>query len=142
MISGPTETPEAFAARVIEKQGVSKDRQKLVRELEKKRIDYAQAEKELSSRKAEKWLSVGAGVLGLFSGRRSSLSGVGRALASNRYQGGTEAKIEDLALEIQQLEKTLAEQEQVDPRRFVEQVVVPRAGDVQVLRIGVSWIVP
>ena len=142
MISGPTETPEAFAARVIEKQGVSRDRQKLVRDLEKKRIDYSQAEKELSSRKAEKWLSVGAGVLGLFSGRRSSLSGVGRALASNRYQGGTEAKIEDLALEIQQLERNLAEQEQVDPRRFVEQVVVPRSSDVQVLRLSLSWIVP
>lgn len=142
LISGPTETPEAFAARVIEKQGVSKDRQKLARDLEKRRTDYAQAEKELSSRKAEKWLNVGAGVLGLFSGRRSSLSGVGRALASNRHQGGTEAKLEDLALEIQQLEKTLAEQEQVDPRRFVQQVVVPRAGDVQVLRLSLAWIVP
>ncbi|MDP2276273.1 MAG: DUF853 family protein [Archangium sp.] len=142
LISGPTETPEAFAARVIEKQGVSKDRQKLARDLEKRRADYAQAEKELSSRKAEKWLNVGAGVLGLFSGRRSSLSGVGRALASNRQQGGSEAKLEDLALAIQQLEKTLAEQEQVDPRRFVEQVVVPRAGDVQVLRLSLAWIVP
>lgn len=142
LISGPTETPEAFAARVVEKQGVSRDRQKLARDLEKRRIDYAQAEKELSSRKAEKWLNVGAGVLGLFSGRRSSLSGVGRALASNRYQGGTEAKLEDLALEIQQLEKALAEQEQVDPRRFVEQVVVPRSSDVQVLRLSFAWIVP
>ncbi len=142
LISGPTETPEAFAARVIEKQGVSKDRQKLARDLEKRRADYAQAEKELSSRKAEKWLNVGAGVLGLFSGRRSSLTGVGRALASNRQQGGSEAKLEDLALEIQQLEKTLAAQEQVDPRRFVEQVVVPRAGDVQVLRLSLAWIVP
>lgn len=142
LISGPTETSEAFAARVIEKQGVSRDRQKLVRDLEKKRMDYSQAEKELSSRKAEKWLSVGAGVLGLFSGRRSSLTGVGRALASNRTQGGTEAKLEDLALEIQQLEKTLAEQEQVDPRRFIEQVVLPRPSDVQVLRLCLAWLVP
>lgn len=142
LISGPTETAEAFAARVVEKQGVSKERQKLMRELEKKRTDYAQAEKELSARKAEKWLNVGAGVLGLFSGRRSSLSGVGRALASNRYQGGAEAKVEDLALEIQQLEKTLAEQEAIDPRRFVEQVAVPRSSDVQVLRLAFAWIVP
>ena len=142
LISGPTETPESFAARVVEKQGVSKDRQKLVRDLEKKRTDYAQAEKELSSRKAEKWLTVGSGVLGLFSGRRSSLSGVGRALASNRAQGGTEAKLEDLALEIQQLEKSLAGQEEVDPRRFTEQVAVPRSSDVQVLRLSLAWIVP
>lgn len=142
MISGPTETPEAFAARVIEKQGVSRERQKLARDLEKRRIDYAQAERELSSRKAEKWLNVGAGVLGLFSGRRSSLSGVGRALASNRYQEGAEGRMEDLALELQQLERALAEQEQLDPRRFVEQVVVPRASDVTVLRLSLAWIVP
>ncbi len=142
LISGPLESPEAFAARVIEKQGVSKDRLKLVRDLEKKRTDLAQAEKELSSRKAEKWLNVGAGVLGLFSGRRSSLSGVGRALSSNRQQGGTEARVEDLALAIEQLEKSLLEQEQVDPRRFLEQVALPRAGDVQVLRLSLAWIVP
>lgn len=142
LISGPTETVEAFAARVVEKQGVSKDRQKLLRELEKKRADQAQAERELSSRKAEKWLNVGAGVLGLFSGRRSSLSGVGRALSSNRQQGGTEAKLEDLSIAITQLEQQLAEQEAVDPRRFVEQVSVPRPADVQVLRLALAWIAP
>lgn len=144
LISGPTETAEAFAARVVEKQGVSRDRQKLMRDLERKRVDYAQAEKEVSSRKAEKWLSVGAGVLGLFSRRSiaSSVSGMGRAMASNRYQGGAEARVEDLALEIQQLEKSLAEQEAVDPRRFVEQLAVPRSSDVQVLRLALAWIVP
>ncbi len=142
LISGPTETPEAFAARVVEKQGVSKDRLKVMRDLEKRRVDFAQAEKELSARKAEKWLNVGAGVLGLFSGKRSSLSGVGRALTSNRQQGGSEAKLEDLALEIQQLEKTLASQEDVDARRFTEQVCVPRPADVQVLRLAFAWIVP
>lgn len=142
LLSGPTETVEAFAARVVEKQGVSKDRQKLLRDLEKKRADHAQAERELSSRKAEKWLNVGAGVLGLFSGRRSSLSGVGRALSSNRQQGGTEAKLEDLSIAIEQLERQLAEQEAVDPRRFVEQVSVPRPADVQVLRLALAWIAP
>ena len=76
------------------------------------------------------------------SGKRSSLSGVGRALTSNRQQGGSEAKLEDLALEIQQLEKTLASQEDVDARRFTEQVCVPRPADVQVLRLAFAWIVP
>ena len=142
LISGPTESPEAFTARVVAKQGVSKDQQKLVRALEKKRADHAQAEKELSSRKAEKWLDVGAGVLGLFSGRRSSLSAAGRAMASNRRQGGTEAKLEDLVIEIQQLEQQLAQQSEVDPRRFNEVVAVPKDKDVQVLRLHLAWIVP
>lgn len=142
LISGPTESLEAFSARVVARQGVHKERQKLVRDLEKKHVDLAQAEKELSSRKAEKWLNVGAGVLGLFSGRRSSLTGVGRALSSNRQQGTTEAKVEDLQLEIAQLEKTLAEQEAIDPNRFVEHLCVPRAQDVQILRLQLAWIVP
>ena len=130
LISGPTESADAFTTRVLEKQGISKEAQKLMRALEKKRVDYAQAERELSTRKAEKWLNVGAGVLGLFGGRRSSMSAAGRALSSHRYQGGAEAKLEDLQVEIQQLEHELAAMKEVDPRRFQEQLAVPRASDV------------
>ncbi|MEW6435179.1 MAG: helicase HerA-like domain-containing protein [Myxococcota bacterium] len=142
LISGPTETPDAFTTRVLEKQGLSKEAQKLMRTLEKKRVDYAQAERELSTRKAEKWLNVGAGVLGIFAGRRSTLSGVGRALSSHRYQGGAEAKLEDLRVEIQQIEHELAAMKEVDPRRFQEQLAVPRPNDVQVLRLCYAYIVP
>jgi len=142
LISGPTETADAFATRVLEKQGLSKEAQKLMRQLEKKRVDAAQAEKELSTRKAEKWLQVGAGVLGIFGGRRSSLSGVGRALSSQRYEGGAEARLEDLKLEIQQLEHQLAGLKEIDPRRFEEQLAVPRAGDVSILRLCYAYIVP
>lgn len=142
LISGPTESADAFTTRVLEKQGISKEAQKLMRTLEKKRVDYAQAERELSTRKAEKWLNVGAGVLGLFGGRRSSLTAAGRALSSHRYQGGAEAKLEDLQVEIQQLEHELAAMKEVDPRRFQEQLAVPRASDVQVLRLCYAFIVP
>ncbi|GMU62956.1 MAG: hypothetical protein AMXMBFR34_47190 [Myxococcaceae bacterium] len=141
-ISGPTESADAFTTRVLEKQGLSRDAQKLMRSLEKKRVDFAQADKELSTRKAEKWLNVGAGVLGIFSGRRSSLYGVGRALSSHRYQGGAEARLEDLQVEIQQLEHELAALKEIDPRRFEEQLCVPRASDVQLLRLCYAYIVP
>lgn len=142
LISGPTESADAFAARVLERQGLSQDAAKLLRELEKRRADLAQAEREVQSRKAEKWLTVGSGVLGLFSGRRSSLAGVGRALASNRTQGTSEAKVEDLQLQVQHLERELAALQEVDPRRFTEQVALPRPADVQVLRLGYAYIVP
>ncbi|MEW5741742.1 MAG: helicase HerA-like domain-containing protein [Myxococcota bacterium] len=142
LISGPTESADAFAARVLEKQGLSREAQKLMRQLEKKRVDFAQADKELSTRKAEKWLNVGAGVLGIFSGRRSSLYGVGRALSSHRYQGGAEARLEDLQVEIQQLEHELAALKEIDPRRFEEQLCVPRSSDVQLLRLCYAYIVP
>ncbi|MCC6337625.1 MAG: DUF853 family protein [Myxococcales bacterium] len=141
-ISGPTESADAFTTRVLEKQGLSRDAQKLMRSLEKKRVDFAQADKELSTRKAEKWLNVGAGVLGIFSGRRSSLYGVGRALSSHRYQGGAEARLEDLQVEIQQLEHELAALKELDPRRFEEQLCVPRSSDVQLLRLCYAYIVP
>lgn len=142
LISSPTETADAFTTRVLEKQGLSKEAQKVLQKLEKKKVDYAQAERELSTRKAEKWLNVGAGVLGIFGGRRSTLSGVGRALSSHRYQGGAEAKLEDLQVEIQQLEHELATMKEVDPRRFQEQLAVPRPADVQILRLCYAYIVP
>ncbi|MBL8934345.1 MAG: ATP-binding protein [Archangium sp.] len=142
LISGPTETAEAFATRVIEKQGVSKDAQNLLRTLEKRRADLAQVDREITSRKAQKWLDVGAGVLGLFGGRRSTLSAASRAVSSHRMQGGAEAKLEDLQLEVQQLEAQLAAMKEVDPARFTEQLVVPRASDVQILRLCWAFIVP
>ncbi|MBM4782412.1 MAG: hypothetical protein GQE15_32455 [Archangiaceae bacterium] len=142
LISGPTETAEAFATRVIEKQGVSKDSQNLLRTLEKRRADLAQVDREITSRKAQKWLDVGAGVLGLFGGRRSTLSAASRAVSSHRMQGGAEAKLEDLQLEVQQLEAQLAAMKDVDPARFTEQLVVPRATDVQILRLCWAFIVP
>lgn len=142
LISNPTESADAFTTRVNEKQGLSRDAQRVMRSLEKKRVDLAQADRELSTRKAEKWLNVGAGVLGLFGGRRSSLSAAGRALSSHRYQGGAEARIEDLQVEIQQLEAELAGLKDVDARRFEEQLAVPRSSDVQILRLCYAYIVP
>lgn len=142
LVSGPTESPESFATRVIEKQGVSRDSQTLLRTLERRRADLAQLEREITTRKAQKWLDVGAGVLGLFGGRRSTLSAASRAVSSHRMQGGAEAKLEDLQVEVQQLEAQLAGMKDVDGRRFTEQLVVPRASDVQILRLCWAFIVP
>jgi hypothetical protein len=142
LISGPLETPEAFAARVLEKQGLSKESQKLVKQLEKKRADLAQAERQVTSRKAQTFLSVGAGVLGLFGGRGSTINSVGRAVSSHRQQDSAASKVEDLKLELQHLEEALAATKEVDPARFTEQRLVPRASDVQVLRLALAYLVP
>ncbi|MBL8922353.1 MAG: ATP-binding protein [Myxococcaceae bacterium] len=142
LISGPTESLEAFTARVVAKEAVAKTSQTLLRTLERKRADLAQMEREITSRKAQKWLDVGAGVLGLFGGRRSTLSAASRAVSSHRMQGGAEAKLEDLQVEVRQLEAQVAATKDVDPRRFTEQLVVPRASDVQILRLCWAFIVP
>jgi len=81
-------------------------------------------------------------VMGLFGGRRSTLSAASRAMSSQRMQGGAEAKLEDVQLEVQQLEAELAGKKEIDPARFTEQVVVPRASDVQILRLCWAFIVP
>lgn len=142
LVSGPTETADAFASRVVEKEGISRDSQGLMRKLEKRRADLAQMEREITARKAQKWLDVGAGVMGLFGGRRSTLSAASRAMSSHRMQGGAEAKLEDVQIEVQQLEAELAGKKEIDPARFTEQVVVPRASDVQILRLCWAFIVP
>lgn len=142
LVSGPTESRDAFTARVVEKVGASAQAQTLARKLEKRRLDLAQLEKEVSTRKAQKWLDVGAGVMGLFGGRRSTLSAASRAVSAHRQQGGAEAKVEDLALEVQQLEAQIAATRELDPARFTEQRVIPSPKDVQLLRVCWAWIVP
>ncbi|MDX2014745.1 MAG: DUF87 domain-containing protein [Myxococcaceae bacterium] len=142
LISGPTESLEAFTARVVEKQGVSKDAGVLMRKLEKRKADVAQLSSEVQSRKAQKWLDVGAGVMSLFSGRRSTLTAASRAMSAQRNQGGAEGKLEDAQVEVQQLEEQIAALKEIDPRRFTEQVVVPKPGDVQLLRLCWAFIVP
>lgn len=142
LISSPTETAEAFTARVLAKSAGSKEAQTLMRSLEKRRADLAQVEREITTRKAQKWLDVGAGVLGLFGGRRSTVSAASRAVSAHRMQGGAEARLEDLTLEIQQLEQQLSGLKEVDTTRFSEQVAVPRPADVQLLRLCWAFIVP
>jgi hypothetical protein len=142
MLSAPNETIEAFTARVVEKQGVSKDATKLLKTLEKKKADLIQAEKEVSARKAEKWANVGAGVLGFLVGRSRSFSSVGKAMTSSRNEGTAESKVEDLQIEIAQLEKDVSNLNEIDPRRFTETVAVPKPADVQMLRCCYAFIVP
>ena len=142
LVSGPTESLEAFTARVIAKQGISKSAQAVMQKLEKKKADLAQAEREVSSRKAEKWASVGTGLLSVFAGRSRSFGGVGRALSSQTRQTGAEGKVEDLQIEVQQLEAQLTGMKEIDATRFSEQVCVPKAADVQVLRMCLAFLVP
>jgi hypothetical protein len=142
MLSAPNETVEAFTARVVEKQGVSKDASKLLKTLEKKKADMAQAEKDVSARKAEKWANVGAGVLGFLVGRSRSLSSVGKAMTSQRNEGTAESKVQDLQIEISQLEQDVSNLNEIDVKRFAQNVAVPKPADVQMLRCCYAFIVP
>ena len=140
--SRPGETREAFAARVGEGDGGA-TAEKLRQKLEKKKADLAVREQEVAGRKQEKWLAIGSAVLrniGLLTGRRRSVSGVGAVLSKNRMEGTAEARAEALRAEVADLERQLAEATEVDPARLVEETLAPVRGGVEILRYEIVWV--
>jgi hypothetical protein len=139
-VSVPNETREAFAARV----GAGGDAtDKLRPKLEKKRGDLAAREQEVAGRKQEKWLAIGSAVLrniGLLTGRKRSVSGVGSVLSKNRMEGTAEARLEALRADVAELERQLAETTAVDPARLVEEFLAPVRGGVGLLRYDLIWV--
>jgi hypothetical protein len=138
--SSPGETREVFAARVGGGgEAAEKERQRL----EKKRTDLAVREQEVAGRKQEKWLAIGSAVLsniGLLTGRKRSVTGVGSVLSKNRMEGTAEARLEALRAEVAELERQLAEATTVDPGRFVEEALAPVRGGVGLLRYDIIWV--
>jgi len=141
-LSNPGESREAFAARLGGAPG-DPAAEKLRQKLEKKRAELQAREQEASARKQEKWLAVGSAVLkniGLFSGRKRTVSGVDSIFTKNRMEGSAEARAEALKAEVTQLEQQLAAFSQVDPARLTEQAVAPVRGGVEILRYDLVWV--
>jgi Helicase HerA, central domain len=139
--SSPGESAEAFAARLTTAAGpgVEKARDRV----EKKKRELEIRQQELEGRKTEKWLAVGTAVLrniGLFMGRKRTISGVETALSKNRMEGNAEARVEALQAELTELEGELRVLTSVDPARFEERDLVPSRTDVKVLRYDVLWV--
>jgi len=138
--STPGETREAFVARV---GGAGDTADRLRQKLEKKRADLAVREQDVAGRKQEKWLAIGSAVLrniGLLTGRRRSVSGVGSVLSKNRMEGTAEARLEALRAEVGDLERQLAEVTVVDPSRLVEESLAPVRGGVELIRYDLVWV--
>jgi hypothetical protein len=138
--SRPGETREDFAARL---GGGGEAADKLRQKVEKKRNDLAVREQEVSGRKREKWLAIGSAVLsniGLLTGRKRSVSGVGSVLSKNRMEGTAEARLEALRAELSDLERQLAETAVVDAGRLVEESLEPVRGGVELIRYDVVWV--
>ena len=139
-LSRPGETREEFAARV---GGGGDAAEKLRQKIEKKRNDLAVREQEVSGRKREKWLAIGKAVLsniGLLTGRKRSVSGVGSVLSKDRMEGTAEARLEALRAEVAEFERQLAETAAVDPGRLVEETLAPVRGGVELIRYDVVWV--
>ena len=140
--SQPGEDRTAFAAR-LQSVGGGAATEKLRDKLAKKERDLAAGEQDLSGRKTEKWTAIGSAVLqniGLFVGRKRTISGAGTVLTKNRMENNAEARVEALRAEVAELRQELAGMEAVDPARFEEQTLVPARTAVKVLRYDVVWI--
>jgi hypothetical protein len=138
----PGETKEAFAAR-IGAGGGGDAAEKVRQKLEKKKAELAVREQEVAGRKQEKWLAIGSAVLsniGLLTGRKRTVSGVGSVLSKNRMEGTAEARLEALRAEAAELERQLAEATDVDPTRLVEESLAPVRGGVELIRYEIVWV--
>ena len=136
------DTRETFAAH-LQASGGGGSVQKLRDQLEKKKRDLAVKEQEVTGRKTEKWTAVGTAILsniGLFTGRKRTISGASSVLTKNRLENTAEAKVEALKAEIADLESQVEATSSVDSARFEEKKVVPARTDVSILRYDVLWV--
>ena len=140
--SNPGEDRAAFAAR-LSSAGGGDQVAKLRDKLEKKQRELAAKQQELSGRKQEKWMAIGTTILsniGLFTGRKKTISGAGSVLTKNRMENTMEAKVEGLQAEIADLEAQLQQLAEVDPQRFEEVQLVPARTAVKLLRYEIVWV--
>jgi len=142
--SRPGESKEAFAARVAEAPGGSRQA-KMKEKLDKKRQELSAAEQELAGRKREKWVSWGSAVLsniGLITGRKRTISNIPSAMSKQRMEDTAESRVEARKAEIAALEAELASAAPLAAAdRFEEKAVVPAAkGGVDLLRYDVLWV--
>ncbi len=142
--SHPGEDADAFAARLLS-AGPGREEAKLRDRLERKKRELAQAEQDLSGRKAETWMAVGGAILsniGLLTGgrRRLSLHGASSALSRNRAENSVEAKVAALKEEVAELDREVTSLMVVDASRLEEKTLAPSRSDVSILRYDVVWI--
>ena len=132
----------AFAARLGQAAG-SPQVARLRDRLEQKKGELEARQRDLEGRRTEKWVALGSAVLsniGLFTGRKRTISGAGTVVSKNRMEGTAEARVEALKAEITELEQELAAHSSVDPARLQSTTVVPTRTQVKLLRYGLVWV--
>jgi Helicase HerA, central domain/Helicase HerA-like C-terminal len=111
--------------------------------LEQKKGELEARQRDLEGRRTEKWVALGSAVLsniGLFTGRKRTISGAGTVVSKNRMEGTAEARVEALKAEVADLEQELAAHSTVDPARLQSSTVVPTRTQVKLLRYGLVWV--
>ncbi len=141
--AGFDEAPEDFALRLGAASNSSPKRDALELKIRKKQQDLAVKRRDASGRKAEKWATVGTSILGnigIFSGRRKRVTGIGSVLSKSRMESTAEQRADALEAEINDLKSQLGEIQTVDPGRFEQRMVKPAATDVSIIRFDIVWV--
>ena len=98
----------------------------------------AAAEQSLSGRRAEKWTAIGSAVLsniGLFGGRKRTISGAGTVVTKNRMENAAEARVAQLRAEVAELEAQAGARWRTLPAdRFEQRMLEPVRSDLSILR--------
>jgi hypothetical protein len=132
----------AFAARLGQDAG-SPQVARLRARREQKNGELEARQRDFEGRRTEKWVALGSAVLsniGLFTGRKRTISGAGTVVSKNRMEGTAEARVEALKAEMADLEQELAAHSSVDPARLQSTTVVPTRTQVKLLRSGLVWV--
>jgi Helicase HerA, central domain/Bacterial protein of unknown function (DUF853) len=138
----PGEERAAFAARLTQ-GGDTGPAARLRDQLEKKKAELEMRQRDLEGRRTEKWVALGSAVLsniGLFTGRKRTISGAGTVLSKNRMEGTAESRVEGLKAEVASLEQDLAAHTAVDPARLQSTTIVPTRTQVKLLRYALVWV--
>ncbi len=142
-LSNPGESVEAFARRVQDTPALREDRRALERKLADKRGELSQRQQEAKSRGFEKWASLGTSLLsniGLFTGRKRTVTGVSGVLSKQRMENTARSRIERIEDDVAELEQQLEALSQLDYSRFERRTVKPTTAAVSLIRYEILWI--
>jgi hypothetical protein len=143
LLSHPGEAPEAFAFRVQNAPAIQTKRRQIETRLASKRASVDAKQDEVKARGMEKWASLGTSILsniGILTGRKRTVTGVGGVLSKQRMESTTRNRIEILQDEIAQLETDLEALTTIDPMRFESRAVKPARTDISVIRYDILWV--
>lgn len=138
----PGEDAAAFASRLAAAGPGPKEAKRRER-LDKARRDLQAAEQALTGRRAEKWTAVGTAILsniGLFGGRKRTISGAGTVVSKNRMENAAEARVADLRARVAELESELSELTATGGARLEQRHLEPVRSDVSILRYDLVWV--
>jgi len=143
LVSTQGESMDAFEARVEATPVIETKRRALEKKLTAKRQALSAKQEDVKARGFEKWASLGTSILsniGILSGRKRTVTGVGGVLSKQRMEGTARNAVEKLEAEVSQLEQEMEALTDVDPSRFETRTVKPASTDVAILRYDILWV--